>query len=896
MSITINGSGDYGSLEDALQQAGPGDTLVFDEDMYGNPAKGHTIDIEIEGLTLQGANAGTAAQDHRDPESVLQGYINVTADNVTIDGFRIDSTHKSGGDQFINLAGNDVSFVNNIATLETPGDGGGNGVSAGTDDTVEDNIFAWQGNLMGRGDTGFDGAPVSNDVYGAYWGNDGSLDEGWQTEFIIGTAGADDLGPDARAGQPSHDKDLINEQDLTADYAAKLNVFIRGEAGDDTIHGSEEQSYAPDDDYDYPNREQSGDDTLIGGAGDDTMKGLSGDDTIDGGAGDDKIYGDEADDALYNDLYNHFNPDSDLTKDGQNPPDDDVASWAYAAQSADGYGSVVGFEEDTNVLTSGSVVMSNWYGYDSSGESDGEATSGYTHDFTLELYEVDRESGTLGAGGQIATFTETQEVPGREIPVSENASFVGNGTDFLMEWDLGGIEVGQEVLFMVSFDIPDGDQNEDALKQLNIAAEDDDNPSLDVTEGVNPDEGVYWRSDERTDGEIARFDSGEVLSKFEGKTDDGGDDVIYGQAGDDKLFGGTGDDKVFGGAGADTLASGLGTDTLNGGGGTDVYQGEASDLNNDEIDQIRNNETIRVLDFTDAIFDRDGTMLTVDGVVSDGSPDGSIERFTIDVGRSNGDFSVNETEDGHTELVFDAPGGGGGGGGGGAGGGGGGAGAGGPFTPNDDSVSLGDGPNDGDALAGDDIVYGNAGADSLVGNLGEDEIYGNQGEDEVYGNQGDDLVFGGQDDDLAFGGQDDDEVYGNRGEDQVYGNMGSDDIFGGQENDDLFGGQDDDLIYGNLGDDRIYGNLGNDTLFGGEGDDDFAFLGGDGQDTVADFGDGDTISLAADINDTGVQSFADLTITENETGDAVIDLGGDNSLTVEGVSPDGLSESDFSFF
>jgi hypothetical protein len=231
-----------------------------------------------------------------------------------------------------------------------------------------------------------------------------------------------------------------------------------------------------------------------------------------------------------------------------------------------------------------------------------------------------------------------------------------------------------------------------------------------------------------------------------------------------------------------------------------------------------------------------------------------------------------------------------------SGGGGGGAGAGGPFTPNDDIVSLGDGPNDGDALAGDDIVYGNAGADSIVGNLGADQVYGNQGVDEVYGNQGDDLVFGGQDDDLAFGGQDDDQVYGNRGDDQVYGNQGEDDIFGGEENDDLFGGQGGDRIYGNLGDDRIYGNLGNDTLVGGEGDDEFAFLGGDGQDTVADFGDGDTISLRTDINDTGVQSFADLTITENDTGDAVIDLGGDNSLTVEGVSPDGLSESDFSFF
>jgi hypothetical protein len=319
----------------------------------------------------------------------------------------------------------------------------------------------------------------------------------------------------------------------------------------------------------------------IATAGDDELFGGAGNDEIYGGAGDDRIYGDDDDGAsaevvvLYNDLYNHFNADSDLEKDGQNPPDD-VASWAYAANGADGFGSVVGFEEDENELSSGSVVMSNWWGYNEDGDGDGITweegdtddpgvpTSGYTHDFTLELYEVDRTNGSVEAGDLIGEFTQEQDVPGREIPVPANASFAGNGTDYLMEWDLGGIEVGQEVLFMVSFDIPDGDDNEEALNQLNIAADMTGGDPLDVTEGVNTDEGVYWRSD-ATGNAIARFDGGEVLSKFEGKTVDGGDDVLYGQAGDDDLFGGEGNDMfVFSqGDGKDTIADfQVGKDTI----------------------------------------------------------------------------------------------------------------------------------------------------------------------------------------------------------------------------------------------------------------------------------------------------------------------------------------------
>lgn len=205
----------------------------------------------------------------------------------------------------------------------------------------------------------------------------------------------------------------------------------------------------------------------------------------------------------------------------------------------------------------------------------------------------------------------------------------------------------------------------------------------------------------------------------------------------------------------------------------------------------------------------------------------------------------------------------------------------------DDILELGD---------GDDIGRGNADDDVMIGGVGLDHVYGNQNDDQVYGNQGDDLVFGGLDQDLVFGGQAVDQVYGNLGDDQVYGNLDDDLLFGGQDNDALFGGQANDRLFGNKGSDQIYGNAGNDELHGGGADDDFYFGNESGGDVVVDFSEGDTISIRANVNGGSVTSFSQLTITPNSDGDAEVDLGDDNSITIQGIGPDELSEADFSFF
>jgi hypothetical protein len=247
---------DEDALQTALDDAGDGDTIWLSKGEFGKEDdKGYTITVDNDDVNIFGANAGTSAQGDRVAESVVHGYLDVNGDDVTVDGLRVESTHESGGDKFLRLDGDDTTFVNNIVTLDTPRDSGGNGVVADPDnDTIESNILAWQGNLMGRGDTGFDDAPdCNNDLYGAYWGNDGPRDEGWQTEFIIGTASDDMLGPNAVANQS------VNFNFL--DTPAKLNAFVRGEAGADTIEGT------------------PGDDTLVGGEDDDDLTGGGGFDT-----------------------------------------------------------------------------------------------------------------------------------------------------------------------------------------------------------------------------------------------------------------------------------------------------------------------------------------------------------------------------------------------------------------------------------------------------------------------------------------------------------------------------------------------------------------------------------------------------------------------------------------
>lgn len=102
----------------------------------------------------------------------------------------------------------------------------------------------------------------------------------------------------------------------------------------------------------------------------------------------------------------------------------------------------------------------------------------------------------------------------------------------------------------------------------------------------------------------------------------------------------------------------------------------------------------------------------------------------------------------------------------------------------------------------------------------------------------------------------------------------------------LAGNIGNDTLNGGAGNDTLLGGLGNDVLTGGSGADLFAFLSGDGQDTITDFdaSQGDRIGLAVG------QTYS---VDTNANGDAVVVYGTSDIVTLLGIQPAVVSSAWF---
>lgn len=116
---------------------------------------------------------------------------------------------------------------------------------------------------------------------------------------------------------------------------------------------------------------------------------------------------------------------------------------------------------------------------------------------------------------------------------------------------------------------------------------------------------------------------------------------------------------------------------------------------------------------------------------------------------------------------------------------------------------------------------------------------------------------------------------------------------------------DDLTVIGTASADALYSMEGDDVLTGGGGADTFYFdldafstlgvtLTGIGDDTITDF---DTTAdlISIDLGDTAYDSYAELDIADDASGNAVIDLGSYGTITLAGVSTEDLSASNFDF-
>jgi Ca2+-binding RTX toxin-like protein len=133
------------------------------------------------------------------------------------------------------------------------------------------------------------------------------------------------------------------------------------------------------------------------------------------------------------------------------------------------------------------------------------------------------------------------------------------------------------------------------------------------------------------------------------------------------------------------------------------------------------------------------------------------------------------------------------------------------------------------------------------------------------------------------------------GNDTVDGGGGADTLLGGDGRDVLRGGAGDDWIEGGAGKDRLSGGKDQDVLFGGGGEDRFLFGAGFGEDSIADFADGEDL---IDLRDApGIDAIGDLTILSGGSLVALVYVGtpavNEGLIIVFGVDAVNLTAADF---
>lgn len=211
-------------------------------------------------------------------------------------------------------------------------------------------------------------------------------------------------------------------------------------------------------------------------------------------------------------------------------------------------------------------------------------------------------------------------------------------------------------------------------------------------------------------------------------------------------------------------------------------------------------------------------------------------------------------------------------------------------------------------------LVGNALANVLDGGAGADRMEGGTGRDTyIVDNLGDtivELAGGGVDtailklasggvfalaaevENMEVGGSST-EAHGNALANTIVNTGVGNNLFGEGGNDVMSGGAYAETFHGGAGNDTITGGGGRDTLWGDDGSDRFVFATGSGVDEVVDFTRGaDKIDLAG----YGITGFSQLQgMISQSDSDALINLGGGNTITLDDIVASQLTASDFVF-
>ncbi|UTW56043.1 calcium-binding protein [Kordiimonas sp. SCSIO 12610] len=354
-------------------------------------------------------------------------------------------------------------------------------------------------------------------------------------------------------------------------------------------------------------------------------------------------------------------------------------------------------------------------------------------------------------------------------------------------------------------------------------------------------EGDDFINDDNTSSILRGNDGNDTLVGNDGNDTLRGDadnDQLIGGNGNDFISGGLGDDVADGGTGNDQIFAGegdTGSDSFQGGEGDDIIGGGAGDdiLVGDGVGDSADN-----LAFEDGSFLIDGSDTIFGGAGND----------LIITGSFNDNVIPNGTVD--------------------------------PFE------IFG---------AMSDVAFAGSGNDTIFASSGSDVVGGGLGSDVINTFAGNDTIFGG----AANVTPGDDTINAGSGDDQVFGGDGNDSISGGSGNDELFNGTGNDIVDAGIGDDTLFAGAGDDALTGGVGSDTFFFAANSGIDQITDFNVAeDIIDLSSTITNFANVSDVVAAIIPNasELVDGItIDLGGGNSVFLNGITQDDLNEATFIF-
>jgi Ca2+-binding RTX toxin-like protein len=348
-----------------------------------------------------------------------------------------------------------------------------------------------------------------------------------------------------------------------------------------------------------------------------------------------------------------------------------------------------------------------------------------------------------------------------------------------------------------------------------------------------------------------------------------GNDTIYGGTGDDLTRPGTGDDYADGGSGYDRVSyASVGTDNLSTGVSVSLeLQGTWQDTGGGGVDYLVGFEHLTGTRYDDTLTGDNGDNWLwggfdpATGIAGNDTISGGGGNDLVQIGLGNAIVDGGAGTDALTFLGDDV----------------------GVPTGITFDLSL---QGTSQATSFGDVHATNF--ENLSGTIFDDNLSGDGGANVLAGDRGDDHLSGGAGDDTLYGDGEinvDTHNLGYSGPITLIG-----DLFAGARSTDPSVRPGNDVLDGGRGDDFLYGGGGDDVMTGGQGHDHFVIEWLSNRDTITDFSNQDTIVFDAP----GVDAFSDLTVVA-VGNDTLVTWGTSDSLLLQGVKPNQLSASDFSF-